>query len=291
MVTTLMQRLGVCLFLGWRVASADPVTADELRALSQQGVVQANQRAVRARALHLQSVLPDSPSQASVPQIHKYEARGAFARPASAAAAPARPGRDVGLARDSRNIEAVAIATDAVPVAANRHFGIPVGAWIHVTLAHSLSSADPGYAEFLVTRPVVGVSRTLPVGTKLFAQKEYNQSTQRLEFRVVKGITPSGHEFAMQGLVYDPEKMAGLPGVVSGNARQVARQGLGTGILAAGSAAISQLGAGSVVGSAVSAGTNSVLSNTGQWVDQSTQSTITIYVSPQRALIQVGATF
>lgn len=287
MVTTL-RRLGIFLLLGLRIASADPVTADELRALSMQGVVQADQRAVRARALHLQSVLP-APQSHALPQIRKYETEGAAGR--SAPIAPARQAGEAAQPPDSGAIQAVAIATDAVPVATNRHFGISLGAWIHVTLAHSLSSADPGYAEFLVTRPLVGTSRTLPVGTKLFAQKEYNQSTQRLEFRVVKGITPSGHEFAMQGLIYDPAKMAGLPGVVSGNARQVARQGLGTGILAAGSAAISQLGAGSVMGSAVSAGTNSVLSNTGQWVDQSTQSTITIYVSPQRALIQVGATF
>lgn len=158
-------------------------------------------------------------------------------------------------------------------------------------LTRTATNTEPGLVEIELTEDVAGDKKTLPAGTLVFARKQYNDGTKRLELQVEKGITPSGLEFALHGLVFDLHKMSGLIGSVSTDTSRVVERGTKKGLLAAGGAAAQQFTGSTPLGAASSAAASSILSESEQAVEEATRPRVTIQVPAQPLLIRVEETF
>jgi hypothetical protein len=161
---------------------------------------------------------------------------------------------------------------------------------LNAELQRNTTSADSGTVEMKLSSSYAGDRRTLPEGTVVFAEKTLNATTKRMEMVVTHGITPSGLEFEMRGLVFDPQKTPGLAGIFVLDKKQVAANSAAKGAMAAVGAAVSQLGGGAA-GEATNAATQSVLSDTSQASDFNNGQQAVIYVSPQPLLIRVERLF
>ncbi len=171
-------------------------------------------------------------------------------------------------------------------------FGIRLGTWMEGSINRNTSNAEPGLVEITLTAEVVGAKKTLKPGTLLFAAKQFNQATKRLEMQVQKGITPDGKEFQLTGLVFDTQKVSGLSGIVDMNNAESVKSGASKGLIAAASAASKVAGGSSpVIGNAASATADSILNDQSNIVEQNTAQQLTIYVNPQPLLIRVDASF
>jgi len=184
--------------------------------------------------------------------------------------------------------DAPAGMSDAVPPSTT--FGIRLGSWLVAALQRNTTSAESGTVELLITEAYVGDRRTLPAGTMVFAEKVLNTGTKRMELSIKRGITPSGVEFQMEGLVFDPQKTTGLAGVFVLDKKRVATTGFVKGTLAAIGAVSGTLGTGAQ-GQAARVATQSVLSDTEQASEFNNGQQAIIYVSPQKLLIRVEKQF
>jgi hypothetical protein len=181
------------------------------------------------------------------------------------------------------------IVSDAVST--EMSFGIRLGTWIEGNINRNTSSAELGLVEITLTEDVVGTKRTLKSGTLLFAQKQMNTATRRLELLAVKGITPTGKEFKVTGLIFDTLRVSGLAGIVSSDTNKTVSRGMGKGLLAGAGSVAQTLAGANPVGSAAGAAANSMLSDQNNVVEQTTEQQLTIYVSPQPVLIRIDQTF
>ena len=170
-------------------------------------------------------------------------------------------------------------------------YGIRIGTWMQGSISRNVSSAEPGLVEITLTADVVGDKRTLKAGTILFAQKQLNNATKRLEMVIQKGITPNGHEFKATGFIFDTSQVSGLSGIISGDNVQSVKRGLNKGVLAAAGTAARMLSNTSIVGSAAGATSGSLTQDRDNLVEQTTEQQLTVYVSPQPVLIRVDQTF
>jgi len=171
-------------------------------------------------------------------------------------------------------------------------FGIRLGTWMEGNINRNTSNAEPGLVEITLTADIIGDKKTLKTGTLLFAQKQFNASTKRLEMMVQKGITPSGQEFKIAGLIFDTQKVSGLSGIVDMDNANSVKRGASKGLIAAAGTAAAKSAAGATpFGSAASASVDSVLQDQSNVVEQTTGQQLTIYVSPQPLLIRVDQTF
>ena len=182
-----------------------------------------------------------------------------------------------------------AFVNDAVPVMKN--FGVRLGTWLEGNINRNTSSAEPGMVEIHLTEDVIGDRRTLKAGTLLFADKQINGQTKRLEMVIRNGITPAGEEFKITGLVFDLRKVSGLAGIITVNNDESVKRGAGKGLLAGLGAAAQNAVGQTPLGAAVGAGSQSILQDKGNQVDQETEQKLTVYVSPQPLLIRVEKTF
>lgn len=181
------------------------------------------------------------------------------------------------------------IVSDAI--AKSNAFGIRLGTWMDGKINRNTSSAEPGLVEILLTTDVIGDRKTLRAGTILFAQKQLNAATKRLEMLVVKGITPDGEEFKLTGLVFDTVKVSGLSGIVDVDNDKTMKRGASKGLLAAVGAATKASVGSTPLGSAAEATADSVLQDQRNVVEQTTSQQLTIYVGPQPLLIRVDQSF
>ena len=170
-------------------------------------------------------------------------------------------------------------------------FGIRLGTWMEGNINRNTSNAEPGLVEITLTADIIGDKKTLKTGTLLFAQKQFNASTKRLEMMVQKGITPSGQEFKIAGLIFDTQKVSGLSGIVDMDNANSVKRGASKGLIAAAGAAAKGAAGATPFGSAASATADSVLQDQSNVVEQTTGQQLTIYVSPQPLLIRVDQTF
>ncbi len=180
-----------------------------------------------------------------------------------------------------------AIVADAVH--STVAFGVRLGTWLNASLGRNTTSGDSGSVELTLTSDVIGDRRTLPAGTVLFADKALNNITKRMEMVVTHGITPTGLEFEMRGMVFDPQKTPGLAGVYVLDKKEVVARGATKGAIAAVGAAVGTLGGGAA-GAATHAATQSVLNDANQVTEGNAVQAV-IYVSPQPLIIRVEKQF
>ena len=110
-----------------------------------------------------------------------------------------------------------------------------------------------------------------------------------MEMVVTHGITPTGLEFEMHGLVFDPQKTPGLAGVYVLDKKESVSRGAQKGALAAVGAVVGMASPG-VAGVATNAATQSVLNDANQVTDGNAAQAV-IYVSPQALIIRVEKQF
>lgn len=296
------------------------VTADQLRAMSEEKAREQLQKKGRVNSGELGELVPmgtpksgkygnglaSEPARTSTPGVPKEPASSAPKEPEAPRgperkqAGPAGTTRPPAAQSAGANIytpppreasgetTATGITSDAV--APSNAFGIRLGTWLSGSLQRNTTSAETGSVELVLTSSVVGSRRTLPAGTLVFADKVLNTATKRMELMVTRGITPTGQEFEMRGLVFDPRKTPGLAGIFVLDKKQVATSGATKGAIAAVGAAVGSL-TGGVGSEATRAATQSVLSDVGQAGDFNSGQQAVIYVSPQELLIRVESHF
>ena len=271
--------------------AAAAVTADQLRGGADDKNREATLRQSRANTGALGDLLPQKSNKyGGAPAASK---RPSAAKPKDGAAKaatqpPAVDTTNIYIPRPSAAPTGAAVVSDAVkPTVA---FGIRLGSWLSASLNRNTTNADSGTVELTLTADAIGDRRTLPAGSTLFAEKALNSATKRLEMTVTHGITPSGIEFELRGIVFDPAKTPGLAGVYVVDKKDVASKGIARGILAAGGAAVSTLGGGTIAGAATNAATQSVLNDANQVTEINSVQAI-IYVAPQPLIIRIERQF
>ena len=289
------------LFIGWLclcASTAVAVTADELRGAAADEERETTQRQNRANTGSLGDLLPAE----STPKSNKYGASASGSvsstkhtrkKPAASTGnatgetETADPNTYRPPARSTAVVSGQAVVTDAVN--STIAFGIRLGSWLRASLDRNTTSAETGTVELTLTSDFVGDRRTLPAGSTLFADKNLNNATKRLELIVTHGITPTGVEFELRGIVFDPMKTPGLAGVYMLDKEKVASRGVSKGAIAAVGAAVGAASPG-VGTTAATAATQSVLNDANQVTDSNAQQAI-IYVSPQPLIIRVEKQF
>ena len=291
-----MVRLLLIGFACLYASSAVAVTADELRGAAADKDREAAQRQGRADTGSLGSLLPDdSPKSSKYDSGDKPVAKKKAAKKSAAKKSGVSPASGVAdtlnlytpPARASAVSGGQAIVADAVH--STVAFGVRLGSWLPASLGRNTTSGDSGSVELTLTGDVIGDRRTLPAGTLLFADKSLNNVTKRMEMVVTHGITPTGLEFEMRGMVFDPQKTPGLAGVYVLDKKEVVARGATKGAIAAVGAAVGSLGGGAA-GVATNAATQSVLNDANQVTDGNAVQAV-IYVSPQALIIRVEKQF
>lgn len=294
MVIARLMLIGVtCLF----TSSAAAVTADELRGAAAEQDRETTQRQSRTDTGSMGSLLPVDPQKSGDSQkSSKYDTSAKSAAKKHAAkkrdAAAASGVEDVSNLytpppRSSAVSGGQAIVTDAVQ--STVAFGIRLGSWLNASLDRNTTSGEAGSVELTLTGDAIGDRRTLPAGTLLFADKSLNNTTKRMEMVVTHGITPTGLEFVMHGLVFDPQKTPGLAGIYVLDKKESVSRGVQRGAIAAVGAAVGMAGPG-VAGAATNAATQSVLNDASTVTDNNAAQAV-IYVSPQALIIRVEKQF
>ncbi len=243
----------------------------------------------RARRLHpgdLAALLPPASGERTGGEVsHEMPRSQPGALPRNPVPAPKRMARLAAPARQT-------LYSDAVMPDRRHPFGIRLGTWVQARLPTRVSSVDPGLVELVVSRAVHGSWQTLAAGTLLFCRQELNSAARRLELLAVKGITPSGLEFRMQGRVFDTARIPGLAGMMTRDPAGILRRSASAGALAAGGNAVGGLVAqGGAGATAAAAAGGSLLSAAGRWIGPADRRRSIIYVAPQPVLVRVTATF
>jgi hypothetical protein len=294
MVIARLMLIGVaCLY----ASSAAAVTADELRGAAAEQDRETTQKQSRTDTGSMGSLLPVDPQKSGNSQTSsKYDTGAKAAAKKHAAkkhdAAAASGIEDVSNLytpppRSSAVSGGQAIVTDAVR--STVAFGIRLGSWLNASLDRNTTSGESGSVELTLTGDAIGDRRTLPAGTVLFADKNLNNTTMRMEMVVTHGITPTGLEFEMHGLVFDPQKTPGLAGVYVLDKKESVSRGAQKGAIAAVGAAVGMAGPG-VAGVATNAAAQSVLNDASTVTDNNAAQAV-IYVSPQALIIRVEKQF
>jgi len=280
-------------------SSAAAVTADELRGAAAEQDRETTQRQSRTDTGSIGSLLPVDPQKTGDPQTSsKYDTDAKTAAKKRAARKTAAKKHDAAAAsgvgevytpppRSSAVSGGQAIVTDAVH--STVAFGIRLGSWLNASLDRNTTSGESGSVELALTGDAIGDRRTLPAGTVLFADKNLNNTTKRMEMVVTHGITPTGLEFEMHGLVFDPQKTPGLAGVYVLDKKESVSRGAQKGAIAAVGAAVGMASPG-VAGVATNAAAQSVLNDAGTVTDNNATQAV-IYVSPQALIIRVEKQF
>lgn len=295
-------------------SSANAITPAELRAMSADKDRENTQRSSRANTGAVDTLLPQPAKQPtsskysgstdstvkettnSPPVILKKKqtkqlavnSKGDAATPtAPATQETATSNQNIYIAPARQN-STNQMVSDAIP--ATLVFGIRLGTWMPANLNRDTSSAEPGSVELSISEDVIGDKRTLPAGTVLFANKRLNSATKRMEMVVTHGITPSGQEFKLRGIIFDPLKVSGLSGIYQVDEKAVAKRGVQKGVVAAVGAAAQSLGGLNPLAIAGGAATQSVLSDAGGAVEYNAPTAV-IYVSPQPLIIRVEERF
>ncbi|MCP5005401.1 MAG: conjugative transposon protein TraM, partial [Planctomycetes bacterium] len=181
-------------------------------------------------------------------------------------------------------------SSDAVELK-QRRFGIPLGTWVSAKLNRQTTNSDPGLIELITTQDIVGQHKTLPIGTYLFSQKQFNSGTKRLDLHIVLARLPDGKEIEINCLVYDSQKVAGLQGIIVENNSGAVEQGFKTGLVNAGQSLVNQGTQGSVAGSVLSSTAESLADTQNASINAQSKSLFTVHVSPQPVQVQVQTTF
>ena len=247
-------------------------------------------------------VMPPQPIATSVPtttRIVVADARITRSPFASETAAPSLPGAirspipppDLYLPPPRPTATSHSVKSDAV-VSSKRRFGISIGTWFKARLGRNVSNSESGLVELTVEEDVAGMQRVLSGGTILFAEKTLNESTRRLELRVVKGITPNRMEFELSARAFDLQRVGGVNAIITGDNQAILNRGASRGLLAGARAAVQQmLGTAPVIADATRSATDSMIADSTQINERSAPPTITGYSAAQELWLRVEETF
>lgn len=280
---------------------ASAITPDELRALDANAQREQAARDARVKAGEADKSLPKPKASPPTPAVksNKYSNTNSGNTNSNGSNTSSPPRAEPAVADDNTYVAPArstsgknVIKTDAVPVASKNYFGISIGTWFKAQLTRQVSNADSGLVEIRLLEDVPGYKRTLPVGTLLFAEKQFNAGTKRLDIIIVRGITPTRHEFKMKALSFDLQKVSGLSGIINANEQASVQTGTKKGLLGAATAAMKQMGGGNAVMTEAAKGAaDSVLSDTGKVINAEADAPYTIFVPPQQLLVQVQESF
>lgn len=294
-----MVRLCFSVLLWAATLSAHAITPDELRALTNDAEQQQRARDGRLKSDELGKLVPPlknderaAPAATHAPST-KYDTTTSAPRAGTSSSAPVTRGAASVAGNTSGSAPEFSgsgpIFSDAVVIDNTRLFGVRLGTWMEAHINRDTTSAEPGLVELTVTSDVVGDKKTLPSGSVLFAQKQLNSATKRMELHVQKGITPKGVEFKMNGQVFDLQRVSGLLGIISGDTDASIKRGASKGALAAVSAAARAIPG--PLSQAGGAAVDSVTNDAGRVIDETTEQRLTIYVASQPVMIRVEDTF
>ncbi len=167
------------------------------------------------------------------------------------------------------------------------YFGIQRASWIAVNLERNINSAEPGEVTLTVAESVKGRSATLPAGSTLFGQRQYNSATDRLDVSITSGITPSGQEFEITGFLYDASKVAGLDGVTKKT--NIVEGSTRSGGVAAASALLSGIASDSPAGAGISRAGEVILDDQSNEAERKMRPSSVIYVNQQAGWVRLSA--
>ena len=286
------------------------ITADELREISGIADSQHRQSAARLKSDGLANMLSTDAAQLTPEvrlqndkslKVKKYETKQVINATEPAIKKPGNTSRAVDKAVISKSgadyvpppriIKNNNIQTDLAEIDAAR-FGIVLGSKLQAKLVRDVSNVEPGLVELVTTQVLAGKRKSLPADSKLFALKQYNLASARLELHVVRGITPDGEEFTLSGLVFDRTGESGLAGIVSENNEVVVTRGVKRGLFDMGHSVLAALTGDDVVGQAAVSTGASVLDEKRKLFEQAVQTEqFIIRVAAQSVLIRVEDTF
>lgn len=294
--------MGVCALLS--AMNVNAITPDALREMSATSARDQQVRDARLKSDQLDTLVPGAAS-APANEINKEPAANApgkeppatrvnkYGNTASTPDARTRSGTTTGgesaAPNVNVNVRTPSGFTDAVKIDKAHQFGITLGTWLEGRVNRDTTSAEPGLVDITLAHDFVGAKKTLPQGSLLFARKQLNRATRRMELYVVRGITPARLEFTMTGLIFDMSKVSGLSGIITGDTEASIKRGASKGALAAIGAAV-----GALTGPLARAGgaaVGSVASDTERVVDETTEQQLTAYVAAQPVLIRIEESF
>ena len=172
-------------------------------------------------------------------------------------------------------------------------FGIRLGTEFRAKLIRTTTNIEPTLTEFVVTDDVFGDFKMLSKNTKLYADKNVSDSSNRIYFNTVKGITPDGEEFEINATITDVSvnKLAGLTGAITTDNKLLSRSA-SNGAIAAGGEFVKQLASDSILGTAASAAAETAISEKEDESDARLgKAKFVIFVNPQEVFIRVDESF
>lgn len=228
----------------------------------------------------------EAEAEASNPEPEASESPANRPQPAQNGMTYISPSLSGGSARGRQNQVSV-----ARPEGPEVTFGISIGEMIPVKLDESASNVQPGLIAVKVRKAIHGRERTLPEGTKLFAQSSSVIGSDRLFLRISKGVTPDGEVFQVRGAVFDDSREPGLAGRVVSDGRSLERA-TSAGVNTLGKELLDSAPLNNAGGEATEATLGQLLKEKEQ--EDSAQAGRPAYVvvaQPQKAIVQVERTF
>lgn len=172
-----------------------------------------------------------------------------------------------------------------------KHFGISFGTWASAELVRSVTNADVGEVEIVLSGTLQGRAKALPAQTILYGNKSFNVGTNRLDVRITRGITPDGEEIELSATVYaDDKAFSGLSGVLLRNREKEFDSIAKNAALQTASVAFNQATPdNSLMGAAYDSVTQQALTNEKRYLRQ--QEGAVIKVFPQSLYIRIDKSF
>lgn len=170
-------------------------------------------------------------------------------------------------------------------------FGISLGTEISVSLDESATNVQPGLIKLKVDETIRGRKEDLPRGSTLFARSSAVIGSERLFLNAVKGVTPDGEEFRLQGVVFDEKREPGLAARIVSDGKMLARAG-SKGLNTLGRELIDLAPTEGATGAATEATLDQMMKEkeSGDRAQQGRPAYVVV-ASPQKATVQVETTF
>ncbi len=184
------------------------------------------------------------------------------------------------------NIEAVSITFEDSKVL----FGISIGSTIPIRLRRVSTNVQPGYIELVTQADVAGRKKILPANSIIFSRPSVVKGSSRLYLNTVRGVTPQGLEFFINGHISDDNNTAGLSGVIKSDGRALARSAT-AGAVALGDALIGDLSSDAISNAASATSNQLIKEGAAESKANLDKPAFIISTSPQNGTLTVEETF
>lgn len=171
----------------------------------------------------------------------------------------------------------------------NGVYGVPFGKWAKVRLEREVTNADNGEIELILDEPLSGKKKDVDAGTILFANKSFNPSTKRMDLTISRAIMPNDKKVTIKAIVYDQNKLSGLPGTLERDRAGEVKTAIDKSALQVVGTVVDSTTDSSIAGQASNSVANEMLSNESRYVDRPPEALIRVY--PQIAYIRIVESF